>query len=382
VKHFRYQLVLLGQERDAWRDALLAEVTAMFQSVGLDFGVNGELLEGAGNAPAWDGFPVAVWCGGAASANPDEVKLVDEFLTRGFGVYPVVAALDNYKLHTPANLHPINGQIAEMKRVGADVMRGFRLARRYRQAFISYRRSESSGVANQLFHEMSERGYRVFLDTVSVEAGADFQKALWSRMADVDLLILLDSPTALDSRWVHEELNRAHDLGMGVLQLIWPRHKRTAGTELSTPLPLENSDFEGGTSLPENPLKVETLGRILNAVESERIRSLNARRTRLVEGLLSNVDGKGVTLLVHPTRIVDVMKGAIKLAEVVTFVGVPDALSVYQHELDKSHEQTFVVYNGLGVDEQWAKHLKWLNEKATVEVFQIDDFGDYIGRLA
>lgn len=382
MSDIKYQLVLLGQERTAKAPAVIAEVKKCFRDVGLDFAQHGQLLEGATKLPEWKGFPVAVWFGGSDIADDNEVKLVDELLARGFNVFPVVASLNNYKASTPANLHPMNGQEFNVARVACDIMIGFRLARRFRQAFISYKRDESGGVGNQLFHELTERGYRVFLDTVSVEAGADFQKSLWSRMADVDLLVLLDSPKALSSEWVHKELLRASDLGMGVVQLIWPNHKRTAGTDFSAPLALLGTDFVNGKADRHDALTDGMLRKVVDTVESERIRSLNARRTRLVEGLLSTVAGKGVTLLIHPARQVDVMKGADKLAEVVPFVGVPDSIAVYEHDLGKGHEQTFVVYNGLGVDEQWAAHLKWLNEKATIEVFQIDDFSNYIGRIA
>ena len=377
----KYQLILLGQ-RSAHTPALMETVKTRFADVGLTFDEHAELLEGAAIYPHWDGFPVAIWFGGDEPPNLAEVTLVDEFLARGFSVFPVVPSLANLAATIPANLHPINGQEFNPSKIASDVMAAFRLARRYRQAFISYKRDEGSAVAAQLFHELTGRGYRVFLDTVSVEAGANFQKSLWSRMADVDLLVLLDSPNALSSEWVHKELLRAHDLGMGVVQLIWPNHKRTAGTELSTAVALTDRDFENGLSQPGNLLTTTMLATVVDTVESERIRSLNARRTRLVDGILSTIAGKGVTLQIHPARQVDVMRGADKLAQIVPFVGVPDSIAVYENEQSQEHKHTFVVYNGLGVDQQWADHLKWLNAKATIHVFQIDDFGDFIGTIA
>jgi hypothetical protein len=377
----KYQLVLLGQDRIEKRDALTNLVRERFRDVGLSFDENGELIERGGKLPDWKGFPVAVWFGGAGAPDQDEVNLVGEMLARGFSVFPVVASLQNYRADVPAILHPINGLEFNPARLAADVMKAFRLARKYRQAFISYKRDESSGVAAQLFHELTEKSYRVFLDTVSVDAGVDFQHALWSRMADVDLLVLLDSPSALSSDWVHKELLRASDLGMGVVQLIWPHHKRTLGTEFATPAPLEESDYLDSKIDRYGTLMPATLAKVVDMIENERIRSLNARRTRLVEGLLSLAEGKGVSLLVHPARQVDVLRGTTKLAEVLPFVGVPDSFAVYEYEKGKEHDHTYVVYNGLGVDTLWAEHLKWLNQKASVEVFQIDDFGTYIARI-
>lgn len=382
IMQIKYQLVILGQSRATRRDALLAEMKKRFADVGLDLDVHCEVLEGASKKPEWEGFPVAVWFGDIGSADDAEIQIVEDFLVRGFSVFPVVDSLDNYKSKTPSPLHPINGQEFAVERIAADIMAGFRLARRFRQVFISYKRDESSSLANQLFHELTERGYRVFLDTVSVNAGVDFQKALWSRMADVDILVLIDSPKALTSEWVYKELLRADTLGMGVVQLIWPNHKKTSGTDFSAPIQLSIDDFQNRKADAHDTISSEKMREVLDTIEGQRIRSLNSRRTRLVEGILSNLNGRGVTLQVHPARHVDVMKGAEKLAQIVPFVGVPDSFSVYEHECGKEHDQTFVVYNGLGVDEQWASHLSWLNQKATVEVFPIDDFGNFIGKFA
>src|SRR5206468_590032 len=135
----------------------------------------------------------------------------------------------------------------------------------------------------------------------------------------------LDTPNALTSDWVHQEFNRAHDLGLGVVQLIWPGHSRTKGTELSFPIQLEAKDFLGSRCDAAGVLESSALGNVLSTVEGERIRSLSARRTRLIEGLLDHVKGKGATFFVHPMRHVDLLKDKVKVAEVVPFVGVPDS---------------------------------------------------------
>jgi len=377
----RYQLVLLGPGRAPHETVLRDQVTALFLSLGLDFATDGEVLSGDGIRPDWAGFPTSVWLGGTGVASSSDLQVMREFLARGFSLFPVVEDLKTYSVSVPKELGPINGQVWDPVKVGADVMRGFRLARKLRQVFISYRRVESNGVAHQLFHELNERGFRVFLDTASVETGVDFQNSLWSRMADVDLVVLLDTPNALSSEWVFKELSRAHDLGMGVVQLIWPGHGRTKGTELCHPVQLTASDFVSNDHTARGVLVDAAAKRIISVIESERIASLGARRTRLVEGLLDHVAGNGGTVYVHPMRNVDIMRSNVKIAEVVPFVGVPDSITLYQNELGKTHDPTIVVYNGLGVDVEWAGHLNWLNGKSSVAIHQIDDFGNYLGSL-
>lgn len=377
----RYELVLLGPGMATHKSDLETQVSNLFKNIGLDFETDGRLLSGSGIEPDWSGFPVGVWFGGLGVAAPAELALMREFLEKGFTLFPVVANLANYSNLVPAELKVINGQAWDVAKTSADVMKGFRLARAQRQVFISYRRSESAGVAHQLFHELNERGFRVFLDTASVDAGADFQKALWGRMADVDLVVLLDTKKALDSTWVHQELNRAHDLGMGVVQLIWPDHTQTPGTELSFPITLKDADFVSARFDKGGTLETIVIQGVIRSIENERIRSLSARRTRLVEGLLEHVSKQGATAYVHPMKNVDILKGSKKIVEVIPFVGVPDSLALYQNELGKIHEPTIIVYNGLGVDQEWAKHLAWLNTKGTVTVHQIDDLGIYFGSI-
>lgn len=382
MNDIKYQLVLLGQEKAVKPAKTVRRLSKLFEQLGLDFAVHGEVLKGAAKEPEWEGFPVAVWFGGVGAADAEEVKLVEGFLARGFAVFPVVDSLQNYKNCTPSILHPINGQEFNINKLANDIMLGFRLSRRYRQAFISYKRSESAGVASQLFHELNDRGYRVFLDTASVESGVNFQNALWSRMADVDLLILLDTPNALKSEWVHLELNRAHDLGMAVVQLIWPNHKRSPGTELSAPLPLKVADFAKQNVGADGRLNPTTLANVVDRIESERIRSLNSRRTRVVDVLTTSMKGGKYQFIVHPAKHLDVLKGRKKVAEVVPFVGVPDSTAVHEHDLARKFEHTVVVYNGLGVDAEWSRHIDWLKQRASIEVFATDDFGTYLQRFS
>lgn len=304
-----------------------------------------------------------------------------DVLERGFTVFPVVSDGAPYQKAMPDFLYPINATAFDIPEIARDVISGFRLTRRLRQAFISYRRTEATGIANQLFHELTDRRYKPFLDTVSIDAGVDFQGSLWSRMADVDLVILLDSPTALDSTWVHAEFNRAHDLGMGVVQLVWPGKARTPGTEFSVPVWLTADDFVGDPANGSSIITAEVLAKIVDIVEDARIRSLCTRRTRLVEGVISTANPFGLTLVSQPNQHVELIKAGSKVGELIPFVGVPDSFSLHNHEIAMTYTPTFIIYNGLGVERSWIQHLAWLNNKSNVEVVQIDDLITHIGTL-
>lgn len=240
-----------------------------------------------------------------------------------------------------------------------------------------------------MFDELSRRGYLPFLDTASVESGVDFQDALWTRMADVDLLIFLDSPNALTSRWVYRELSRAHDLGLGVLQVVWPNHAPSPGTELSQTVQLRRSDFEQDASAGDS-LKEPAVIEIVSEAERARIRSLGWRRRRVVADLLDQAERMGLKAVVHPIDPIELYRKdtdgseETKVGAVIPFVGLPDAPAIQHHErplADDDRTPVRIAYNGLGMDPVWTEHLQWLNRHVRLTTTQVDLIDDWLGAL-
>jgi hypothetical protein len=110
------------------------------------------------------------------------------------------------------------------------------LLRKRRRLFISYKRTESAMVAQQLYHALDERGFDVFLDTLSVRPAEQFQEHLWHRMTDSDVVILLYTKSAHASGWVEQEIERANGMKITVVQLIWPGVSRDPTTLLFEPV--------------------------------------------------------------------------------------------------------------------------------------------------
>jgi hypothetical protein len=267
--------------------------------------------------------------------------------------------------------------------------------------FISYRRSDATPVAQGLHEAFIGRGYRVFLDTASVEAGARLQDVLWDRLADMDLLILLDSPHALTSRWVNDELTRVNQLGLGVLQLIWPSpHRRSRGTELSEPFDLMPADFVAGNAGPDDQLTETALARVTARAEEVRIRSLSARRARVVNELLDRADQLLYRPDVYPmgpitlrARDAGAAADAPILGVAIPLIGLPDAWSIHQVEKqiaklleyeDEDQEDrdrikqlleqggVRIVFDGLGVQSDHTEHYSWLNGHLVLKTSHFD----------
>jgi TIR domain len=293
-----------------------------------------------------------------------------ELVKSGSMVVPVVKDLKRFNSFVFDELRGINGMEfrsddPEMNRIAAVLMEGLSLLRRSRRLFISYRRSETQGVAIQLYESLDHSGFDVFLDTVSIRPGEPFQDVLWHRLADTDVIVLLDSPGFLASRWTTAELSRANSTNIQVLQLVWPDNKLEANAAFSRAIMLNSSDFEKVMTGAEGRLKEATVQQVVTEAESLRARALAARYTYLVEEFCGEASNLGLNYHVQPQRIVTLESGSGKQFAAVPAVGVPDAVR-YQEiedEVEKHHSEVILLYDERGIREQWLKHLEWLDRQ-------------------
>jgi hypothetical protein len=92
------------------------------------------------------------------------------------------------------NALPFSSEAPAEERLSTAVLEAFRLLRRERRLFISYKRDDSQTLANKLYDALDSRGFDVFIDTRSVPPAANFQDELWHRLADSDVVVLIDTP--------------------------------------------------------------------------------------------------------------------------------------------------------------------------------------------
>jgi hypothetical protein len=392
----KYQLIVLGPEAGRYPALLGNDLAKEFESLGLRPAA--DYLEALAAAQAgqvhWKGNPVGVWFGGAAPADQADLDLLRQLLDRSAPVLPLVEDKKQFTAlvsHDP-DLRPINGRQWDDDRVVTDVLRLMRLTRDERQAFISYKRSDSQPVANQLFDGFSGRGYRAFLDTASVEAATRFQEVLHGRLADMDLVVFLDSSTACESQWVIDELTLANNLGLTVLQLAWPNKKPFAGAALSKLVPLAPADFVQNDHGPGGRFTDAALVRVMAEAERVRVESLGYRRRRVVGELVDHVadhdDLKVVVKPIGPLEVRDAKTDKF-LGWALPLVGVPtDRALREEHSLLGTYWEDYggdmkqfqaadpkrfrVLYDGLGVDRGSQTHLVWLNKYLPLQTLFID----------
>lgn len=382
-----YQIITLGPGCSLNIDAFRAELSERLAEIDLKIDDDVILVDSARDADLLNSS-VAVWFGVKdCVSEPTELEFLEQIQRCAITVLPIVEKLAEFTACVPDSLLPINAVQWNAVEVVATVLRLLRLTRQTRRVFISYKRSDAGAAALQLFNGLCGRGFLPFLDTASIEGGTLFQQKLWGRMADVDLLVFFDTPNALGSDWVRQELMRAQELGLGVLQLVWPEHARTIDTELSDCFHLDGHDFNDDRYDSSSTLESGTLTSVLRRVEQARIRSLGALRRRLVNKMRSEATERGLDLHLQPSGRIDICLAGntAPIAWFVPYLGLPDAEGL--HRIHAQFEPADwstgrVVYESLGMDPDWGIHLEWLNRYLDVTTEGLTHAEAWIGGLS
>jgi hypothetical protein len=276
-----------------------------------------------------------------------------------------------------------------LNRLSSVLLEGLGLLRRSRRLFISYRRIETQGIAIQLYEQLDSGGFDVFLDSHSIRPGEPFQEVLWHRLADTDVVVLLDSPGFLGSRWTEQELARANSTNLQTLQLAWPGTTFSASAAFSRPFPLSVNDFETPTDQlgATARLRGECLARVANEVESLRARALAARHSYLVQEFCSEASARGFASHLQPERFIVVETTTGNRYFAVPTIGVPDAVRYQELEDDIRRIATpageiILLYDERGIRDKWLKHLEWLDRQTLhVKSLQVAKAQAWLGGL-
>lgn len=366
---YRYQLILLGSIEDSIVEEIKSQIILEFTNLKLPEGILNIIDRSnweedyVGNQPAFSIYF------GDKKGNFKDLPIVDKLIKDGTMILPVY--YNNFSDEIPKKLENQNGILYndnQRCRIANVVLQAFELLRNTRKIFISYKRSESTSVAIQMYEALESHHFDVFLDTHSIEKGEPFQEELWHRMTDCDVILLLNTPGFLESHWCKEELAEAGSKQIGIVQLVWPNHKIDAISHLSFPLKLEEVDFVDTIydDKDKSKLKKGKVEEIVQLVESVRARNLASRQDNLITEFMNIAKQFGRNITVQPERYLTEVISDKQIIYIPT-IGVPQSFNCqvaeiqYRYNENPQHTCIRLIYDDLRIRDKWLKHLDWLN---------------------
>jgi hypothetical protein len=375
-----YELGILSNVFPLEREALASTLARMVGDFGLRVGAEVVLHDGTtvDRRNKHAAF-AASYFGGTPHADVDVAQKVAE---SSVPIIPTVEATGDFGTHIPPFLQASNGlrrrvDDPELTELAVALLECVGLLRRQRRVFVSYRRVESRTAAMQFHDLLTARGFDVFLDTHDIRPGEPFQDVLWHRLCDCDVMVMLDTPTYFTSKWTRQEIGRARAKEIHVLRVVWPEHTPSQLTNLAETVYLERSDLSG----TDGPITASKADDIVLAVESLRSRSIASRymsitgRLRVeVEKIGASIEGIGAHRAIS-VRLLDDRK-----IWAYPIVGIPTAELLHdvaeKARRADQREKPVLVYDHIGIRDQWIAHLKWLDDNIkTVRALKVLEAG-------
>ena len=385
---YKYQLIILGTRKYPIVEEILNQIETKITDLKLPKNILNIInrdnidTEYVGNQPAFSIYF------GDKEGKFNDLDITKKLIEDGTMVLPIFYT--DFSKEIPKILENQNGiqfDNNELDRIANIVLQAFELLRNTRKVFISYKRSESTSVAIQMYEALESHNFDVFLDTHSIEKGEPFQDELWHRMTDCDVILLLNTPGFLESHWCKKELAEAGSKQIGIVQLIWPNHTIEPISHLSYPLKLKNSDFEKGIYNDKDNSKLNNtkIKEIVQQVESVRARNLASRQDNLITEFRKIAKQCGRNIIIQPERFLTEELSGKNIIYIPT-IGIPQSTDCQsaeiRHEFEKDPNNTCIrlIYDDLRIRDKWLKHLDWLNNnfKKDIHTLKKQDFEKWL----
>lgn len=282
-----YGVRVFQSGRDDDVDLVRQAVAAELEALGLHRSLTVAITE---TAPPNGSPAVGLFLGGPGAAADTSLRdPVVAYLESGVVVIPVVNDLKQFHTQVPEYLGFANGvewsTPEHLQRVVRLLLEELGIEEKQRRVFISHKREDGLGAAEQLHDALSHHGFRPFIDRFVVRAGRDVQAKIADALEDHAFLLLLESPLAHTSDWVFDEVDYALSHAMGVLILQWPGEPEPVPGSRGLPrLDLNASeivpDEHGYDSLTE-----AGLNRVVAQVEAAHALGLTRRRRLIIRSI-------------------------------------------------------------------------------------------------
>lgn len=275
-------------------------------------------------------------------------------------VMPVVKDVTKFAKYIPDSLREINAfELSDetmIHNLKNRILSRFGLLDNTRKIFISYKRSDTSALAHQLFDALIKKGYIPFLDSYSIETGVNFQEYLMNEISDADMFIMLNSSDYDQSEFTKSELVAAHQLGIGILQVKFPQSKTFPEADISAILQLDeqlDKDKKYDQKIVED---------IIYNMELYRAQGYRTKRRILIDGLKFKYSNQGLSTLEDGSILVNTSKTAY---HPITHVPTSEDLELAYNSMENLGLPDEVVkkicYYGIHYRRDKRSHLDWLN---------------------
>jgi len=385
---YKYQLILLGENIELF-EKLKLEISKRFDELKLiqdllKIITKENISEYFGAEPAY-----VIYCGHKDNLDTITKEILENQKLDGNVILPIFDL--DFNKEIPEVISNLNGLKFQdnIPKICNLILEGFELLRKSRKIFISYKRTESSNIAIQLYEALEANNFDVFLDTHSVDKGEEFQEELWHRMTDCDVILMLNTIGFLKSEWCNKELEKAHLKRIGIVHLLWPDCDFERFAQLAHSMKLKNNDFDKPlfTDLSKGRLLQPIVKEVIDLVEGARARNLASRQDALITDFTQAGHNNKIELNLQFSRYITQELSTGKRIIYIPTIGIPQSINcqnsqrlikrIEEKEIDSIH----LIYDDLSIRNYWLDHLEWLNKRLEIKTIKKQEFNSWFQKF-
>ena len=243
------------------------------------------------------------------------------------------------------------------------------LIKNARKVFISYKRSETSELAESVRKELLSEGYSVFLDKNDIDVGTDFMQEIRYSIAESDIFLMLNSETYYDSIYTKKELYAACISGVAIIVL-----------SMTDALAHDLSGLPNIRISEKDRINPKEKERLLTEIENARTKLWQLRHNRLNRKLqMFGTFEKTIHGIYIPSE------SNKNHNSIFPIVGIPTTLDfqrIKQHndfsklgeepsDCETTSGKVYAFYDNLSLPSSYSKHLDWIdNEMPNVNILK------------
>lgn len=382
---FKYQLIFLGDIENPVCRAIRDRFHEKIREMGVMEDMFIDVFATNFDKDYQNKQPSFVYYFGKKDHQGKDEAILEILMSNGDPILPLYFTEDAFYEEIPEAIQKMNGKLYQERKLDECVncaLESLRLMRKNRKLFISYRRSDSSKIANQLFDALIRCNYDVFLDAYSIRASENFQDELHHRLSDCDVLIQLYTNGFKDSKWCLQEIAAANQKQIGVVEIVWPDVELDKHNYLCEPLILKPDLFKGDFKDVNTLLKDDVVEQISYTIESVRARNMAARQDNLVGEFISEAEKLGKQLIQEYVYLTERKDRGVRVF--IPAVGVPQSYDCFEslrfkQLLALENVEIYLIYDDLRIKKKWIEHLDWLNNSSLeVKTIKKKEFAQWL----
>lgn len=378
-----YEIHAHQVDQPGWLDDLRQAVAQELLDLGIHKSV--EVLIAETGAPGGPAPAVGVVLVGPAAKTDAAIEAaIAAAAAAGVVVIPVVDDLATFQDQAPSGLAPLNGfewsGTEPAKRLTRILLEELGIEDRDRRVFISHKRSDGLGAAEQLHDALSHSRFVPFIDRFAIPHGGDVQEHIADALEQYAFLLLLETPEAHLSDWVFDEVDYALSHTMGTLIVQWPGDP--------TPLPGSNGiprialDTSDLTTDPHGyeVLTDAALDRLLREIEAAHAHGLVRRRRMMICSVEDAARAKAGTPVALKDWTIDVTapsgRSIVAVAPRLPNAGDLQRLDQAREVIDPAAE-ALLVHATRHLRDPHREHLTWVTGSRNIDLIPENAIGGH-----